>query len=101
MREDSHEGDIDIFNEDEFDVEIDSGDPVYTLTVVCRLLDMNYWTVHEILEEGILRPKKVGKRKKLFSHDDVRRLKYIKYLIEDRGVNIRGIKVIFEIRKET
>jgi MerR family transcriptional regulator/heat shock protein HspR len=94
------ENDFDIFNEDDFDVEIEPDDPVYPLNVVCRLLDMHYWTLHDILEEGILKPKKAGKRKKLFSHEDVKRLKYVKYLIEEKGVNIKGIKVIFEIKKE-
>jgi len=89
-----------LFNMDDFDVEIGPDDPVYPINVVCRLLDMHYWTVHEIIEEGLLKLKKVGKRKKLFSHKDIKRLKYIKYLIEDRGVNIKGIRIIFEMRKE-
>ena len=88
------------FDDEEFDVEIGPEDPVYTISVMCRLLDMNYWTVHEILEEGLLNPKLVGKRKKLFCHKDVRRLKYIKYLIQERGVNIKGIKVIFEMNSD-
>ncbi len=90
----------DFFNMDDFDIEIDPEEPVYPLNVVCRLLDMHYWTLHEILEEGILKPKKVGKRKKLFSYKDIKLLKYIKYLIEKKGVNIKGIKVIFELKKE-
>ncbi len=87
----------DIFDIDKFDVEIDPDDPVYPLNVVCRLLDMSYWTVHDVLEEGIIHYAQNNK-KKLLSYHDVKRLKYIKYLIENKGVNIKGIKVIFEIK---
>jgi MerR family transcriptional regulator/heat shock protein HspR len=90
----------DFFDFDDFGVEIEPDEPVYPINVVCKLLDMHYWTVHEIIEEGILKPKKVGKRKKLLSQNDIKYLKYIKYLLEDRGVNIKGIKVIFEMRKQ-
>ncbi|RKY38067.1 MAG: MerR family transcriptional regulator, partial [Candidatus Omnitrophota bacterium] len=31
---------------------------------------------------------------------DIKRLKYVKYLMEVKGVNIKGVKMIFEIRKE-
>ncbi|MDP2922818.1 MAG: MerR family transcriptional regulator [Candidatus Omnitrophota bacterium] len=84
-----------------FDIDIPQDEPVFSLNVVCELLHLHYWTMHEILQEGIVEPKKRGKSKKLFSYQDVKRLKYIKYLIEDKGVNIKGIKVILEMSNET
>ena len=98
MRKGFDDDNFDLFEEDDFDLEIEPDDPVYPLNVVCRLLDMHYWTVHEVIEEGLINFKKIKKKRKLFSRNDVKRLKYIKYLIEDRGVNIKGIKVIFEIK---
>ena len=89
-----------LFDPDEFDIEIDPEEPVFPLNVVCRLLHMQYWTVHEVIEEGLISFKKAKKKRKLFSRNDMKRLKYIKYLIEDKGVNIKGIKVIFEITEQ-
>ena len=86
--------------EDFFEVEIPEDEPIYPLNIVCKLLKMHSWTINEIVKEGIVHPKKVGKRKKLFSYKDIRRLKYVKYLIEKKGVNIQGVKVILEIKKE-
>jgi MerR family transcriptional regulator/heat shock protein HspR len=83
-----------------FDVDIPVDEPVYPLNIVCKLLDMHTWTVNEIVKMRLVEPKKVGKRKKLFSYQDIRRLKYIRYLIKERGVNIQGVKVIFEMREE-
>jgi MerR family transcriptional regulator/heat shock protein HspR len=82
------------------EIEIPQDEPVFPLNVVCDLLHLHYWTLHDILKEGILEPKKRAKKKKLFSYKDVKQLKYIKYLIEDRGVNIKGVKVILEMEQE-
>ena len=95
INDDEHDFDI-----EDFDIEIDPEEPVFPLNVVCRLLGMHYWTVHEVLEIGLIKLKKRGKRKKLFSYKNVRKLKYIRYLLRERGVNIQGIKVIFEIKEE-
>jgi len=81
-----------------FEIEIPQDEPVFPLNVVCNLVHLHYWTLHEILKERIVEPKKKGKNKKLFSYQDIKQLKYIKYLIEDKGVNIKGVKVILEMR---
>jgi MerR family transcriptional regulator/heat shock protein HspR len=83
-----------------FEIEIPQDEPVFPLNVVCELLHLHYWTLHEILQEGIVAPKKKGKAKKLFSYQDIKRLKYVKYLIEDKGVNIKGVKVILEMNAQ-
>jgi MerR family transcriptional regulator, heat shock protein HspR len=90
----------DWFEDDEFEVDIPKDECLYPLNIVCRLLDMHTWTVNELVKLEILRPKLIGKKKKLFSQCDMKRIRYVKFLIEERGVNIAGIKVIFEIREE-
>lgn len=86
--------------EKQFDIEIPLDEPIYPLNIVCKILKMHSWTVNEIVKMRLVHPKKVGKRKKLFSYRNIQRLRYIKYLMEDKGVNIKGIKVIFEMEKE-
>jgi MerR family transcriptional regulator/heat shock protein HspR len=82
------------------EIDIPPDEPVFPLNVVCNLLHLHYWTLHDILREGILEPKKKGKNKKLFSYKDIKQLQYVKYLIEDKGVNIKGVKVILEMEGE-
>jgi len=86
--------------EEDFNIDLPQDEPLYPLNIVCRLLEMNSWTVNDILKEGLVHPAMVGKRKKLFSYREVRRLKYIKYLIEDEGVNLKGVKIIIELKEE-
>ena len=86
--------------EEKFDVKIPVDEPVFPINIVCDLVHMHYHTLYEIMKEGIVKPAKKQKHKKLFSQRDVKKLKYIQYLIEDRGVNVKGVKVILEIQEE-
>lgn len=86
-----------------FDVRIPEDEPVYPINIVCRLVHMQYWTIHELIKEGVLKTekkKKPVKPSKLFSRSDIKRLNYIRYLMDERGVNVKGVKVIFEINGE-
>ncbi len=86
--------------EEQFEIEIPRDEPLFPMNIVCDLLHMQYHTLHEIVKEGIIQQKKTKKRKKLFSQREIKRLKYVQYLIEERGVNIKGVKVIVEMNQE-
>ncbi|MCF7869771.1 MAG: MerR family transcriptional regulator [Candidatus Omnitrophica bacterium] len=85
--------------EKQFDLDIPLDEPIFPVNIVCKLLDMQYYLLHEIVKEGILKEEK-KKKKKLFSLKDMKQLKYIKHLVEDEGVNIKGVKVILEVKEE-
>lgn len=83
--------------EDQFSVDIEDEEPVFPIEVVCKLADLQYWTLRSILKEGIVKPKKVGKKKMLFSKKDIKKVECIKYLMDEKGVNLQGIRMFFEI----
>lgn len=85
--------------EEQFDLDIPVNEPIFPVNIVCKLLDIQYYLLHEIVKEGIFSEAERAK-KKLFSLKDMKQLKYIKYLIEDQGVNIKGVKVILEIEEK-
>lgn len=80
--------------EKQYDIDIEPDEPVFPINVVCHIVGLQYWTLHEIVKEGIIAEPKKAKKKKLFSCKDMKRLKYIRYLIEDQGVNVKGVKII-------
>jgi MerR family transcriptional regulator/heat shock protein HspR len=84
----------------QFDVDISPEEPVFPFNIACELLHLHYWTLHEILREGIVKPRGKAKKKKLLSYKDMKKLKIIKHLIDDEGVNIKGVKIILEMRHE-
>lgn len=80
--------------------EVPEDEPVFPLKVVCHLVDMNYWTLHEILRQGMIQEAKRKANKKFLSTREVKKLKIIKYLMDEKGVNIQGVKVILEMRDD-
>lgn len=80
-----------------FDIQISPDEPVYVISVVSKLVELPIWTLRQLDKTGIVCPKRIGKKSRLYSLKDVKRLEYIHYLMEDKHVNIHGIKIILEL----
>jgi MerR family transcriptional regulator/heat shock protein HspR len=80
-----------------FDIQISPDEPVYVISVVSKLVDLPVWTLRQLDKAGIVCPKRIGKKSRLYSLKEIKKLEYVHYLMEDKGVNIHGIKIIIEI----
>lgn len=83
-----------------FDIHISPDEPVYVISVVSKLVDLPVWTLRQLDKAGIVCPKRIGKKSRLYSLKDIKRLEYVHYLMEDKRVNIHGIKIILETEEE-
>ena len=83
-----------------FDIYISPDEPVYVISVASKLVGLPIWTLRQLDKAGIVSPRRVGKKSRLYSLRDVKKLEYIHYLMEDKHVNIHGIKIILEIEKK-
>ena len=83
-----------------FDIKISPDEPVYVISVVSKLVELPVWTLRALDKAGIVKPKRIGKKSRLYCLKDIKKLEYIHYLMEDKGVNIHGIKIILEIESE-
>ena len=83
-----------------FDIQISPDEPVYVISVVSRLIDLPLWTLRQLDKAGVVCPKRIGKKSRLYSLKDVKRLEYVHYLMEEKRVNIHGIKIIIEKEAE-
>ena len=79
-----------------FDIYISPDEPVYVISVVSKLVDLRVWTLRQLDKAGIVRPKRIGKKSRLYCLKDIKRLEYVHYLMEDKHVNIHGIRIILE-----
>ena len=80
-----------------FDIQISVDEPVYVISVVSKLVDMPVWTLRTLDKAGVVRPKRIGKKSRLYSLKDVKKLEYVHYLMEDKNVNISGVRIILEM----
>jgi hypothetical protein len=78
---------------------IEDDDPVFTVDIVSKLVRLPIWTIRSIVKEGIVEPTLEGKKKMYFCMNDIRKIEYARYLMEKKGVNIKGIRMIFEIHE--
>jgi len=83
-----------------FDIYISPDEPVYVISVASKLVDLPVWTLRQLDKKGVVCPKRIGKKSRLYSLKDVKRLEYIHYLMEEKHVNIHGIKIILETKSE-
>ncbi|MFA5350970.1 MAG: MerR family transcriptional regulator, partial [Candidatus Omnitrophota bacterium] len=79
-----------------FDIQISQDEPVYVISVASKLVDLPVWTLRQLDKAGVVQPKRIGKKCRLYSLKDIRRLEYVHYLMEEKRVNIHGIKLIIE-----
>ncbi len=80
-----------------FDIRISPDEPVYVISVASKLVDLPVWTLRQLDKAGVVCPKRIGKKSRLYSLKDIKRLEYIHYLMEEKHVNIHGIRMILEI----
>lgn len=79
-------------------VKIQETDAVYAIGIVSELLQMPEWTLRSLEKEGLVRPQRKFKKIRFYSMNDIKRLEYIHYLMDEKGVNVQGIKIILEMR---
>ena len=78
-----------------------SGDePVYVISVAARLAGLPCWVLRVLDQEGVVVPVRTDSNRRLYSDNDISWLTRVRYLTEERGVNIAGVKVILEIERE-
>lgn len=74
--------------------------PMFPISVIADILQVHQRTLRIYNEEKILIPERSPKNRRLYSVNDIERGKFIQYLSRDLGINLIGIKIIFELLKQ-
>jgi MerR family transcriptional regulator/heat shock protein HspR len=72
---------------------MDENEPVYAIAVAARLSRMHPQTLRKYERAGLIRPARQSGNQRLYSPADVTRLRRIRYLVEERGLNVAGIEM--------
>lgn len=70
---------------------------VYVISVAARLLDMHPQTLRKYERVGLIMPSRTRGMSRLYSDEDIARLKLIKHLVEDLGLNHAGVHLAIEL----
>ena len=83
----------------QFRPERDPERPVYVISVAATLVSAHPRTLRIYEDEGLLCPARTPSNIRLYSENDIRRLTWIRHLTRERGVNLAGIRLLFELEE--
>jgi len=69
--------------------------PVYMIGVAAQLCSVHPLRQYERL--GLVVPSRVGAKNRLYSEDDIERVKQIQRLTQEMGVNLAGVEIILRL----
>jgi MerR family transcriptional regulator, heat shock protein HspR len=72
--------------------------PVYVISIAAGLAGCHPRTLRIYEEEGLLEPVRTDTNIRLYSDDDLRRVRVIRYLTRVRRVNLAGVKLLLQFR---
>jgi MerR family transcriptional regulator, heat shock protein HspR len=71
--------------------------PLYVISVAAELADLHPQTLRAYEREGLLRPARTQGGTRRYSPRDVERLRFIRTLTQDEGLNLAGVRVVLEL----
>ena len=74
-------------------------EPVFIISVAARLLEMHPQTLRKYEREGLVAPSRTTGNLRLYSDEDLERLRQVKYLVGERGLNLAGVQLALELTR--
>jgi MerR family transcriptional regulator/heat shock protein HspR len=72
-------------------------EPCYVISVAARMVGLHAQTLRYYERAGLLTPSRSVGRQRLYSATDVERLKRIRTLTEEMGLNLAGVEVALRL----
>ena len=73
--------------------------PRYMISVAADLVGMHPQTLRMYEARGLIEPKRSAKNTRLYSHQDVERLRRIQEMTAERGLNLAGVEHVLELEE--
>jgi MerR family transcriptional regulator/heat shock protein HspR len=75
-------------------------EPVFVISVAARLVEMHPQTLRKYEREGLVAPSRTVTNLRLYSDQDIERLRQVKHLVEQRGLNLAGVQLALEVSRD-
>ena len=70
---------------------------LYFISMAARLLDMHPQTLRKYERLGLVSPTRTVGSMRVYSRDELDRLRLIKHLVDEAGVNLAGVQRLLDI----
>src|SRR3989440_4871551 len=81
-------------------VQVSTDRGVFMISVAAELADMHPQTLRMYEARGLIEPKRSPKGTRLYSHEDVERLRRIQEMTAELGMNLAGVERVFELEEK-
>ena len=71
--------------------------PVYMIGVAAEMCGVHPQTLRQYERIGLVVPSRAGAKNRLYSDDDIERIRRIQRLTQEMGVNLAGVEVILRL----
>ena len=78
-------------------VKIEYSEPRYIISIAADMLGVHVQTLRYYERAGVIEPSRSRGNRRLYSQEDIERLRRVKTLMEDLGVNLAGVEVIMRM----
>lgn len=75
----------------------DDDEPCYVISVAARMIQVHTQTLRYYEREGLLEPARSKGNIRLYSRRDIERLRRIKTLVDELGINLAGVQVVLRM----
>jgi MerR family transcriptional regulator, heat shock protein HspR len=79
---------------------LDRGRGVFMISVAAELAEMHPQTLRMYEARGLITPKRSPKNTRLYSYEDVERLRRIQRMTVDEGLNLAGVESVLALERE-
>jgi MerR family transcriptional regulator/heat shock protein HspR len=77
----------------------DPGRPVYVISVAASIVSVHPRTLRIYEDAGLVCPARTPTNIRLYSENDIRRVMWIRHLTQNLGVNLAGVRILFELEE--
>ena len=81
-------------------VEVSAERGVFMISVAAELAEMHPQTLRMYEARGLIEPQRSPKGTRLYSHQDVERLRRIQEMTAELGMNLAGVERVFELEEQ-
>lgn len=80
-------------------VDVSRNQPVYNISIAAELVGVHPRTLRIYEETGLVIPARTEGNTRLFSNADIEMLQRIRFLIQEMGLNLAGVKLILMVEQ--
>lgn len=70
--------------------------PILTISIAAKLIGVHPRTLMLYEKENIFLTQRTDTKRRMYSIDDLNRLQFIKFLTQEIGLNLAGVKIFFQ-----